>query len=68
MRNALMFSAVVVSGLIGCGQHAPPPAKTPPIEERREIEVQAPGVKVDVEPGKGVEVDAPGVRIDTKEE
>jgi hypothetical protein len=62
--KAFAFFALTVStlALAGCeNKPAPkPPAKT------GGIEINAPGVKVDVEPGKGVEVKAPGVEVDAK--
>ena len=63
MKTSLYLLAAVALGMaLGCERKPAPPAEKPGIE------VNAPGVKVDVEPGKGVEVNAPGVEVDTKKE
>lgn len=51
--------SLLTFGAVGCDSK-PKPA----VEERPKIEVNAPGVKVDVDPDKGIEVKAPGVEVE----
>jgi hypothetical protein len=63
--TALLLTSLL---MFGC---APKPA-TPPAdataEPAREIEFDAPGVKVEAGGGKGVEVEAPGVDVNVPKE
>ena len=46
--------ALLTLGAVGCER-----------KPTKDVQVEAPGVKVDIEKNKGVEVDAPGVHVDT---
>ncbi len=67
MRSSFFGAAAVLALVCGCEKKAAPTMEGPPPAEKQ-IDVQAPGVDVKVEPGKGVEVEAPGVNVDTKPE
>jgi hypothetical protein len=67
MRTTLFGAAVVLALACGCEKKTTPTMEGPPPADKQ-IDVQAPGVDVKVEPGKGVEVQAPGVEVDTKKE
>lgn len=61
MRLLMLAAMLVVTGLaVGCE------TKPKPAVEEKKIEINAPGVKVDIERGKGVEVEAPGVDVEAK--
>jgi hypothetical protein len=64
MRASFFGVAVMLALTYGCEKKASPTMEGPPPGEKQ-IEVQAPGVDVKVEPGKGVEVEAPGVEVNT---
>jgi len=64
MRISFLSAAAVLALACGCEKKASPTMEGPAPAEKQ-IEVQAPGVDVKVEPGKGVEVQAPGVEVET---
>jgi hypothetical protein len=64
MRTLNTLLLVVAAALAGCNKPAPAPV----VEEKPSLEVQAPGVDVNVKPGEGVQVEAPGVDVDAKAE
>jgi hypothetical protein len=71
MTRCLLALLLAVAPLsLGCESKPKEPVveETPVVEEKGGVEINAPGVKVDVGGGKGVEVEAPGVEVDTKPE
>jgi hypothetical protein len=53
---------------IGCAPKTATPPTGATAEPAREIEIDAPGVKVEAGGGKGVEVEAPGVDVEVPKE
>ncbi len=52
--NVVAMIALLTIGTLGCDR-----------KPTKDVQVEAPGVKVDIEKNKGVEVNAPGVHVDT---
>ena len=52
--NAFAYVALLAICSLGCDR-----------QPNKDVKVEAPGVKVDIEKNKGVEVTAPGVHVDT---
>jgi len=52
--NVLAITALLTIGALGCER-----------KPTNDVQIEAPGVKVDIEKNKGVEVNAPGVHVDT---
>jgi hypothetical protein len=60
---ALSTLTLLAATTLGCAEHAatPPAAPAPPAGE---VDINAPGVHVEVGGGKGVEVEAPGADVE----
>lgn len=72
MRTTLL-AIVVALAAVGCQQKADTNVDTKSTDmtdetsgDAKGLEIQAPGVDVEVKPGEGVEVKAPGVEVDAK--
>ena len=65
--KAFALTAIIVAcvSAVGC-EHKPAEKVDGKADGRPGIEVNAPGVHVDIGHGKGVEVQAPGVEIQTR--
>jgi hypothetical protein len=59
--STFVLCATALALMAGCNK----PAAKKTESDAPAVQVDAPGVKVDIEPGKGTEVKAPGVDVET---
>jgi len=62
MKFTIVAIAVALAATFGCASESKPSAD----DAETGVEVNAPGVDVNVDPGKGVEVEAPGVDVEAE--